>query len=145
MVATSTLTALMRTIVRRQSIVSAVIVLIGAVVGVLAAQTPGLWGAVLGAVMAAILVGTTSLSLWGAVGREPQILLLIVLGSWIVKMVLIIAILLVLREADFYDRYVLAGVLVSVVLAGVVIDIHAVMTARLTNVEVPEAKVDITD
>lgn len=145
MVATSALMSLMRTIVRRQAVASLVIVVMGLVIGLLAAQTAGLWGALIGAGMAAIMVGATTLSLYGAVGREPHILMLIVMGSWILKMVLIVIVLLALRDADFYNRYVLAGVLMSAVLAGVGVDIHAVMTARLTNVEVPEAKVDIDD
>lgn len=138
MASTSTLISMLRQIMKRQALVCAVIVVIGLVVGGLTTGTTGLWGAALGGVVAVIFVGTTGLSMLAAVGREPHMVMLLVLGLWIVKMVVVVAILVGVRGMDFYDKYTLFGVLVGVVLASLAIDIHGVMTARLTNVEVPE-------
>ncbi|ACQ79551.1 conserved hypothetical protein [Beutenbergia cavernae DSM 12333] len=134
-VSTSRLIAVLRGILRRLLVVSAIIVVLGAVVGLLVAGTAGLWGALLGAVAAALFCGTTLLSMILAVGREPTFMAAIVLGMWLLKMVLIIALLIIIDPMTFYDRYVFAGVLVAVVLASLALDVHGITTARIPNVE----------
>lgn len=137
MVATSTLLDVLRRILRRQMVATAVIVVLGIAVGLLTAGQEGLWGALLGSAIAVVFIGTTSLSLIAAAGRAPHLVMLLVMGLWIVKMIIVLAALLLLRGLDFYNQYVLAGVLVAVVLAGVVIDIHGIMTARMGLTDAP--------
>lgn len=141
MASTDSLISMLKGIARRQAIACAVIVLAGVAIGLAVDGTAGLWGALLGGVFAVIFVGTSVISLIASVGREPHLIMLLVLGLWIVKMVVIVIGLVILDGYDFYNLYVLAGVLVAVVLVGLGLDIHGVVTSRLTTVDVPMPRV----
>lgn len=67
-----------------------------------------------------------------AAARRPLDLMVIaVMGSWLLKTVLVILVLLAVRDADFFHRGVLFGSAAIAVLGSVLIDSHAVMTARI--------------
>jgi hypothetical protein len=55
--------------------------------------------------------------------------------SWLAKLVVLIAVLVVLRGMDFYDRWVFAGVLLVGVIGSAVLDYRAVSQGRIPYVE----------
>ena len=62
----------------------------------------------------------------------------VVMGTWIAKMVVLVAVLLVLTRFDFYDRVVLFIVLLLGAVGAALLDYRAVKNGRVTYVE-PEA------
>ena len=98
----------------------------------------GAWGALIGVLVALLFSGTTVVSMRFARHRSPSVLAGVVLGSWIAKMVLLIALLAVLQDLTFYNKGVLAAVLVATVLVSVAIDVRAVLRARIPHGETPD-------
>ncbi|PWD52172.1 hypothetical protein C8046_17540 [Serinibacter arcticus] len=131
----TTLRAVLAGILRHVAVVTAAVTVLGAVVGLLTSGTPGLWGALLGGVVGIIFCLTTVVTMLVSEGRSPQFLAVAVLGGWLAKMIVIVALLMVLRGFDFYDRYVLAGTLGVIVIASLVVEMRAVTSARVPVVE----------
>lgn len=125
--------AVLHRILRGLLVATAVIGVVAVVVGLLVDGVTGLWGALLGVGVALAFCGTTALSMLVALHRPPSILAGIVLGSWLVKMILLIGLLAVIQDLTFYNRYVFVAVLFAVVLASLAIDVRAVLTARIPN------------
>lgn len=140
--APTTLKGVLSRILRQVAVVTVVVTVLGAVVGLLTLGSTGLWGALLGGVVGVVFCVTTVVTMLVSEGRSPQFLAVAVLGGWLAKMILIVAMLAVLRGMDFYDRYVLAGTLAAIVLAALVIEARAVMTARVPVVD-PEARAGV--
>lgn len=125
--------AVLHRILRGLLVATAVIGVLAVVVGLLVDGSAGLWGALLGVGVALVFCGTTALSMLVALHRPPSFLAVIVLGSWLVKMILLIVLLAAIGDLTFYNRYVFVAVLFAVVLASLVIDVRAVLTARIPH------------
>ncbi len=138
----TTLRGVLSRILRQVAVVTVVVTVLGAVVGLLAVGPTGLWGALLGGVVGVVFCVTTVVTMLVSEGRSPQFLAVAVLGGWLAKMIVIVAMLAVLRDLVFYDRFVLAGTLVAIVLASLVIEMRAVTTARVPVVD-PEARTGV--
>lgn len=134
-----TLGQLFASILRRMLIVTLVITVIAAGLGWLLADSIGLWGALIGGGIGLLFCGTTVVSMVVAEGKSPQFLAIVVLGSWLVKMLVIIIALAVLRNMTFYDRYVLAATLGAIVISSLTIEMLAIKSARIPLVDVPPA------
>lgn len=80
---------------------------VAAGLGSLVAGRPGLWGALLGLALPALVLGVTLVAALATRRSRPEVLAAAVLGSYLLKLVLVIAVLAVLRTLDGYDRPVL--------------------------------------
>lgn len=124
-------------ILREVLVATAAITVLGFVVGYLVSGLSGLLGAVLG-VGAAVLFSTiTVLTMRAVVGKPPTTIAAVVLGTWLAKMIVLVVALAVLADQTFYDKYVFATVLFAVVIASMVVDVRAVMQARIPNADPP--------
>ena len=130
--------AVLRTALRDCLILVAGLAVLGSLVGLLVAGQPGLWGALIGAVLAAFFCGTTVWSMLYTVGKGATTMGAVVMGSWIAKMVVLVAVLAVLTRFDFYDRVVLFVVLLLGAVGSALLDYRAVKNGRVPYVE-PEA------
>ena len=133
--APTTLKGLLGRILRQVAVVTVAVTVIGAIIGLATQGSAGLWGALLGGVVGVIFCISTVVTMLISEGRSPQFLAAVVLGGWLAKMLVIIVMLAILRDLTFYDKYVLAGTLVAIVLASLAIEMRAVMTARVPIVE----------
>lgn len=129
--------ALFSQILRRLVVLTVVVTALAVVVGIVISGTAGLWGALVGGGVGVIFCLTTVASMILSEGRSPQFLALAVLGGWVVKMIVIIAILAVIRDLDFYDRYVLAGTLGTLVITAIVVEMVSITRARVPYVDTP--------
>lgn len=129
------LAALYSRVLRELLTATAAIIVLGIVGGYLVDGLAGVLGAVLGVGAALLFSGTTVLSMRASLGRPPTTLAAVVLGAWVVKMVILVAIFAVLQDMTFYNRYVFAVVLFVVVLTSMVIDVRAVVQARIPHAE----------
>ncbi|MFB9905874.1 hypothetical protein [Allokutzneria oryzae] len=126
-------------VLRRALIQSAVVlgafVVVAGVVAWLVAGEPGLWGAVLGAALAgAFLLVTTGVVL-ATMKAAPATTLGVVMGSWLVKMVLVFGLLLVLRPLDFYSKPTFFFVTAFSIVVVLVTESLAVIKARAPYVD----------
>jgi hypothetical protein len=122
--------------VQRQLLLStSVIAIVGLVGGYLIDAWTGALGALLGVGAALLFSGTTVVSMRIAAGRSIGSLAAIVLGSWLAKMAVLVVMLAVLDSATFFNRYVFVVVLFAVVITSMVIDVRAVVQARIPNAE----------
>ena len=77
--------------------------IIGLLAGALAGPAAG-WGSGIGLSLPAAFFGATALVAWLTAPKSPTAMAGIVLGSWLVKVVVIIGVLFWLKGQDFYDR-----------------------------------------
>ncbi len=95
---------------------------------------PGIWGVLIGAAIGGGFVLLTAASVLFTSSTNPSTTGAVVLGSWLLKIVVLIIILAIIRDMDFYDR---TALLVTTVLALVVVlatEVWGVITARVTYV-----------
>ncbi|MDP9408113.1 MAG: hypothetical protein M3P95_09660 [Actinomycetota bacterium] len=80
---------------------------VAAGVGWLVAARPGLVGALIGLALPALVLGVTLAAALLTRRSRPEVLAAAVLGSYLLKLVLVLVVLAVLRGLDSYDRPVL--------------------------------------
>lgn len=111
------------------------LVVLGSLVGGLVAGTAGVWGALIGAGLAAFFCATTIWSMQRTIGQPPTTMAAVVMGAWLAKVVVLIVVLALLRGADFYDPYVLFVVLAIGAIGAALLDYQAVKNARMPYVQ----------
>lgn len=134
-VRTEAMLTLFRTVQRRLLLLTAGAAVLGVLVGLLVAGGPGVWGALLAAGLGLVFTFTTVATLRFLAGRGPELLQIVLVGGWLVKMALVVVVMLWLREQTFYHRGVFFGTLVIVLLGAVAIEMYSVATARIPAVE----------
>ncbi|MDN5684378.1 hypothetical protein [Corynebacterium glyciniphilum] len=94
----------------------------------------GLWGVLIGAAVGGGFVLATVAVVLLTSNTSPQTTMIVTLGSWLIKIVVVLGILLVLREMDFFDHTAM-GV---TVIAALVVALGAVSMGfsgtKVTNV-----------
>lgn len=96
---------------------------------------PGLWGALVGIVVAGSFVLVTAVVGLVTVGRDPLVMGTALLGSWLVKAVVAIGVLVAVRSAEGIETlWVGVGILVGVV-ATLAAQARALLTARVPYVD----------
>ncbi|MEV7974333.1 hypothetical protein [Cellulomonas sp. NPDC089187] len=120
-----------RTALRHTLLLSAVLVVVGGGIGLAVSGTPGLWGALIGAGLALLFSGATPLSMLVTAGSTIQRMTAVVMGTWLVKVIVVIGVLVVLRGLDFYDSTVFGIVLLAGVAASAFLDYRAVVGTRV--------------
>lgn len=123
----------LRRALRELVVATALIGVVGVVGGWFLAGTAGMLGALLGVGVGLLFCGTTLVSMLVTVHRPLAVLATVVLGTWLVKMIIIVAVFAVIRGLSFYDKYVFAATLVAIVLTSTAIDVRAVLQARIPH------------
>ncbi|MFC8798342.1 hypothetical protein ACFT2C_11465 [Promicromonospora sp. NPDC057138] len=131
--------AVLRSAARDGLILVAGLAVLGSVVGFLVGGLPGLVIALIGAGVVAVFCGTTVWSMWATVGKPLPTLAAVVMGSWIAKVVVLIAVLTVLKgTVDEWLTPGVRGVVLGVVAIGAIgtalLDYRAVRNGRVPYV-----------
>ena len=126
---------LFRTVLVRGSLLSLVVAALGGGIGWIIVGTAGLAGGLIGAAIAFVFSSLTALSvLFGA--RLPLGGFFgLVLGGWILKLVIFMALIVNLKGADWLDGKTLFLSLVAAIIGTLTIDSLAVLRARIPVVE----------
>lgn len=114
----------------------------GTAIGWFAAGLPGVWGALIGVALAGLCCAATVWSVAHTIGADTTSIMTTVLGTWLVKLVLIIVALAFLRGREFYNPYVLFGVLALGVIGAVIIESYCVHRSRMTYVDTEQRAVN---
>jgi len=83
---------------------SVVVMVLAGFFGWLVAGEPGLWGGILGIAIPVAFFSITVIVALVTLRVRPAIFGAAILGSWIVKLALLVVVLAVLSRADFYSR-----------------------------------------
>jgi hypothetical protein len=126
--------AVFRRALRDMVVLVAGVTVLGVGIGYLVAGLPGVWGALIGAGIALLFSGTTTLSMLKTSDAAPGRMMAVIMGTWLGKLVVVIVLLAVLRGLDFYDRYVLAVVVAVAVIGSALLDYRAVARGRVPYV-----------
>jgi hypothetical protein len=127
--------AVLRTALRDTLLLVGGLLVLGVAVGALVSGWAGVWGALIGAGLAAFFCATTIWSMMRTIGQSPTTMAAVVMGTWIAKVVVLIVVLALLRGADFYDRAVLFVVLALGAVGSALLDYRAVKGGRMPYVQ----------
>ncbi|MGC0249738.1 hypothetical protein [Pseudactinotalea sp. Z1748] len=137
-VRTSAMLDMIRTVLRRMLLATVIGAVLGSGIGYLIAQMPGVWAALVAAGIGLFFTGTTVLLIYLVVGRGPELLQLVLLGGWIIKMAVVLVLLLWLRNLDFYHRETFVGVLILLALTLVAVELVTVIRTPLPAVDLSQ-------
>lgn len=95
---------------------------------------PGIWGVLVGAGIGGGFVLLTVLSVLAASKASPTNTIIVVMGSWLIKLLVLIVILAVIRDMDFYDKMALFATVVMALIATLGTEAWGVVSARVSYV-----------
>ncbi len=98
-----------------------VLVIVSAVAGSIVAGLPGLWGALIGSAIGGFFILTTAALVLFSAKLESGIQGMAMLASWIGKLLVVLIVIAVLKQFDFYSR----GTLFLTVVAALLIVLGA--------------------
>lgn len=101
----------------------------GAVAGL-----PGLWAVLIGTGIGGGFVLFTALTVLASAHTDPNTTLMVVLGGWLLKIVLLLVVLFLIRDLEFYDRVALFVTVVACLIVVLGAEVWGVITARVSNV-----------
>lgn len=107
-----------------------VLAVVGIGVGALVAGAAGVWGALLGVAITLIFSGTTIASMLYTAEKGPSTTMAVLLGGWIAKMAVLLVLLAVLGQLDFYHKVVFAVVVMVGVVGSAALDMLSVVRGR---------------
>lgn len=130
-VRTDAMLEMFRKVLRRMLITTVIGAVLALGVGYLVGGMSGVWAALLATGIGLFFTGTTVGLMYLVVGRGPELLQLVLLGGWIIKMAIVLVLMLWLRGLDFYHRGMFVGALAVIALALVAVELVTVVTTRL--------------
>ena len=107
---------------------------VGGVAGYLVDGWTGVASAAVGVALALLFSGTTVLSVQRTAKHDPAQMIMVVMGAWLVKMLVVFVVLAVLSRMDWVQPAVLGLVLAAGVVGSALLDYRAVVTARMPYV-----------
>ncbi|WP_186317791.1 hypothetical protein [Curtobacterium sp. 9128] len=132
---------LFRRILVQGAVLAVGLAVVGGVVGLLVAGTPGLVGGLVGAVMSVVFCGLTAVSVLLAIrfSRGQMIsgaFFGTIMGMFLVKFVVFIVVLVLLKDRDWVNTPVLAIAIIAGVIGSLVIDVSVIAKGRVP-IDVP--------
>lgn len=91
---------------------------------------PGIYGALIGLAVGGGFTLLTVVSVLATAKSSPQITMAVVLGSWIVKALILLGILFLIKDATFYDKSALAVTIILSLVVVLATETHAVTQAQ---------------
>lgn len=111
-----------------------VIAVVGGGLGYALAGTDGLWSALVGVALAVVFAGITAASMLIAIRFRLAAFFGIVMGAWLLKLVIFVALLVLVKDQPFVNDVVLFLALVVSIIGTLAIDALVVVRGRLGNV-----------
>jgi len=119
------------TALRYLAILLVVLTLVGGTVGYLVHGLPGLWGVLLGVAGTALFSVPTVASMYVSARRNVAVMSGAMIGSWVLKMALLLGAILALRPLEFYSKPFLVGTIFVGAVTAVLLDVMAVLRTRM--------------
>ncbi|MFT4200733.1 hypothetical protein [Gordonia sp. (in: high G+C Gram-positive bacteria)] len=99
------------------------------------AGTPGLWGVLIGAGVGGGFILVTLLIVLTTSKLPPFTSMYVIMGSWFVKMVAVIALLAVLKNMDFYSKGALVSMLIGAIVIVLGAEMYGILRTRVPYVD----------
>lgn len=115
---------------RATLIMLVVLTVVGIGVGALVAGMAGVWAAVLGVGVTLIFSGTTIASMLYTADKGPNATMAMLLGGWIAKMLVLVILLAILGQMDFYHHMIFAVIVMIGVVGSAALDMLSVVRGR---------------
>lgn len=119
-----------------------VLTLIGLLIWWPIAGTPGLWGVLLGAGVGGTFILLTVITIMATAKLSPSVTMAAVMGSWFVKMVVVIVAMAILAQMSFYSKGALVSMLIGAIIAVLGAEVWGVMTTKAPYIDDVEAAAD---
>lgn len=94
----------------------------------------GVWGALIGSIIGGAFVLLTIVSVLITSRTNPQTTMAVVMGTWLLKIVVVLLVLVVLKNMYFFDHLALAVTAIAALIVGLVSETWGVLTARVTYI-----------
>lgn len=114
----------------------AVLVVISSILSLIIAGMPGLWGALLGAAIGGGFILTTAASVLFSAKIESGLQGIVLLGSWVGKLLVALVVVAVLRQFDFYSPGALFLTVVGALLVVLGAETYGLLRQKVPTVEV---------
>lgn len=140
-----------RRILLQGAVLAGALAVVGGVVGWFVAGGPGLTGGLIGAVMSVVFCGLTAVSvllaIWFSGGQMISGAFFgTIMGTFLVKFVVFIVVLVALKDRDWVNTPVLAIAIIIGVIGSLVIDVTVIARARVPiGVSLPGDRTDAED
>ncbi|NNH70361.1 hypothetical protein HLB23_10875 [Nocardia uniformis] len=115
-----------------------VLVVISSILGVIFAGLPGLWGALLGAAIGGGFILTTAASVLLSARFESGLQGVVLLGSWVGKLLVAVIVVAVLQNFDFYSRPTLFLTVVGALLVVLGAETYGLLRQRVPIIDLDE-------
>ncbi|MCP9620681.1 MULTISPECIES: hypothetical protein [Nocardia] len=115
-----------------------VLVVISAILGLIFAGLPGLWGALLGAGIGGGFILTTAASVLLSARFDSGIQGLVLLGSWVGKLLVALVVVAVLQNFDFYSRPTLFLTVVGALLVVLGAETYGLLRQRVPVIDLED-------
>ncbi|MEV6273610.1 hypothetical protein [Nocardia sp. NPDC051832] len=112
----------------------AVLVVLAVAIATAAASTPGLWGALIGAAIGGGFILTTAAVVLFGAKLPPSTAGLIILVSWVGKLLVVLVVVAVLQQFDFYNRMALFLTVVGALLIVLGAETYGVLRQKVPYV-----------
>ncbi len=107
---------------------------VGGVVGFVVDGWTGLASAMVGVLLTLFFSGTTVVSVQRTAGQDPARMVMVIMGAWLVKMLVVFVVLAVLSRMGWVQPMVLGLTLAVGVVGSALLDYRAVAGARMPYV-----------
>ncbi|MCJ7859336.1 hypothetical protein [Corynebacterium kalidii] len=94
----------------------------------------GLWGVLIGAAIGGGFVLATVAVVLLTSNTSPQTTMVVTLGSWLIKIVVVLCILLLLRDMDFFDHTAMGVTVIAALVVALGAETVGIIRTSVTNV-----------
>lgn len=115
-----------------------VLVVISSILGAIFAGLPGLWGALIGAAIGGGFILTTAASVLLSARIESGLQGVVLLGSWVGKLLVAVIVVAVLQNFDFYSRPTLFLTVVGALLVVLGAETYGLLRQRVPIIELDD-------
>ncbi len=129
-------------------ILAVVIAVVGGVIGGLVVGSVGVVSALIGTAMAVVFLAITALSILVASRYSLGAFFGIVLGAWLLKFIIFLALIFILKDQPWLDTMVMFLSIVAAVVGTLVVDVVVIARSRMSyvsDIELPGPANDETE
>nr|WP_153347401.1 hypothetical protein [Nocardia aurantia] len=112
-----------------------VLVVVSAVVASIVAGLPGLWGALIGAAIGGFFILATALLVLRTATMDTGVQGMVMLASWVGKLLVVVIVVAVLKQFDFYSRGALFLTVVGALLIVLGAETYGLLRQRVPYVD----------
>ena len=123
-----------RTAARWSAVALVIIAVVGVVLGALIEGRRGVVSALAAVLVAVVFSLTTQIAAWQGARRGPMAFVTWVAGTWLLKFILVLAAVIAAQHQDWIVKPLFGAVLLGGTVAALIIDIMAVVKARIPYV-----------